>query len=218
MSEIKSVNPYTGELLKSYPSLNEPEIQEKLELSGQTYNNWKNTSFSERAELMANAGKQLLKEKQKYAKIISLEMGKVIKESVAEVEKCAWVCEYYSKNASEFLQDEPIDLPDGKKAKLSHEPIGAVLAVMPWNFPFWQVFRFAAPTLMAGNTGLLKHASNVPQCSLAIEEVFEKAGFPKGVFQSLLIDSKATTQVISNPIIKAVTLTGSENAGASVAS
>lgn len=218
MSEIKSVNPYTGELLKSYPSLNEPEIREKLELSDQTYNNWKNTSFSERAELMANAGKQLLKEKQKYANIISLEMGKVIKESVAEVEKCAWVCEYYSKNASEFLQDEPIDLPDGKKAKLSHEPIGAVLAIMPWNFPFWQVFRFAAPTLMAGNTGLLKHASNVPQCSLAIEEVFERAGFPNGVFQSLLIDSKATTQVISNPIIKAVTLTGSEKAGASVAS
>ncbi|SIO17284.1 NAD-dependent succinate-semialdehyde dehydrogenase [Algoriphagus halophilus] len=218
MSEIKSVNPYTGELLKSYPSLNEPGIREKLELSDQTYNNWKNTSFSERAELMSNAGKQLLKEKQKYANIISLEMGKVIKESVAEVEKCAWVCEYYSKNASEFLQDEPIELPDGKKAKLSHEPIGAVLAVMPWNFPFWQVFRFAAPTLMAGNTGLLKHASNVPQCSLAIEEVFERAGFPKGVFQSLLIDSKATTQVISNPIIKAVTLTGSEKAGASVAS
>lgn len=218
MSEIKSINPYTGELLERYTSITESEIQEKLELANSSYQEWKITFFENRSALMAEAGKQLLKEKQKYAKIISLEMGKVIKESIAEIEKCAWVCDYYSKKASQFLQDEPIELPDGKKAKLSHEPIGTILAVMPWNFPFWQVFRFAAPTLMAGNTGLLKHASNVPQCSLAIEEVFEKAGFPKGVFQSLLIDSKATTTLISSPIIKAVTLTGSEKAGASVAS
>ncbi|HAH36147.1 MAG TPA: succinate-semialdehyde dehydrogenase, partial [Algoriphagus sp.] len=168
--------------------------------------------------LMRKAAEELRENKEHYAKIISLEMGKIIKESVSEVEKCAWVCEYYADNAEEYLKPEPISLPDGKNAKLFHQPIGTVLAVMPWNFPFWQVFRFAAPTLMAGNTGLLKHASNVPQCALAIEEVFTKAGFPEGVFQTLLIDSKTTTAIIENPIIKAVTLTGSEKAGAAVAS
>lgn len=218
MSKIQSINPYTGELLKEFDLLSEKELDEKLQLSDQAYQGWKSVPFSEKAKLMKNAAKGLKENKDFYAEIISLEMGKVIKESIAEVEKCAWVCEYYSENAEDFLKPDLIDLPDGKKAKVLHQPIGAVLAVMPWNFPFWQVFRFAAPTLMAGNTGLLKHASNVPQCALAIEEVFTKAGFPKGVFQTLLIDSKATTQTINKPEIKAVTLTGSEKAGASVAS
>ncbi|WP_268036588.1 NAD-dependent succinate-semialdehyde dehydrogenase [Algoriphagus sp. PAP.12] len=218
MNKTKSINPYTGELLKEFDLLSEKILDEKLKLSDQAYQGWKSVSFSEKAKLMKNAAKELKENKDFYAEIISLEMGKVIKESIAEVEKCAWVCEFYAENAEAFLKPDLIDLPDGKKAKVLHQPIGAVLAVMPWNFPFWQVFRFAAPTLMAGNTGLLKHASNVPQCALAIEEVFIKAGFPKGVFQTLLIDSKSTTQIINKSEIKAVTLTGSEKAGASVAS
>lgn len=218
MNKTKSINPYTGELLKEFDLLSKKVLNEKLQLSDQAYQDWKSVSFSEKAKLMKNAAKELKENKDFYAEIISLEMGKVIKESIAEVEKCAWVCEFYAENAEAFLKPDLIDLPDGKKAKVLHQPIGAVLAVMPWNFPFWQVFRFAAPTLMAGNTGLLKHASNVPQCALAIEEVFTKAGFPKGVFQTLLIDSKTTTQIINKSEIKAVTLTGSEKAGASVAS
>lgn len=218
MSKTKSINPFTGELLKEFDLLSEKILDEKLKLSDQAYQEWKSVSFSEKAKLMKNAAKELKENKDFYAEIISLEMGKVIRESIAEVEKCAWVCEFYAENAEAFLKPDLIDLPDGKKAKVLHQPIGAVLAVMPWNFPFWQVFRFAAPTLMAGNTGLLKHASNVPQCALAIEEVFIKAGFPKGVFQTLLIDSKSTTQIINKSEIKAVTLTGSEKAGASVAS
>ncbi|MBN3584279.1 NAD-dependent succinate-semialdehyde dehydrogenase [Algoriphagus aestuarii] len=218
MNKIKSINPFSGETLQTYTPLTEAEIKEKLDTSTCAYTEWKRLSFSDRSALMRKAAGELRDQKNHYAKIISLEMGKVIKESLAEIEKCAWVCDYYAERAENFLADEPIELPDGKKAKISHEPIGTVLAVMPWNFPFWQVFRFAAPTLMAGNTGLLKHASNVPQCSLAIEEVFAKAGFPTGVFQSLLIETKHTNQIISDPIVKAITLTGSEKAGASVAS
>ncbi|MBN7817169.1 NAD-dependent succinate-semialdehyde dehydrogenase [Algoriphagus pacificus] len=218
MSKIKSINPYTGEVLKEFQSLSKDEIENCLSKAAKAYSTWKQVTFKDRAKLMKKAAEQLRKEQEKYAKIISQEMGKVIKEAKSEVEKCAWVCDYYAENAEEFLADEPINLPDGAKAKVSHEPIGTVLAVMPWNFPFWQVFRFAAPTLMAGNTGLLKHASNVPQCSLAIEEVFTKAGFPEGVFQSLIIGSKETNEIISDERIKAVTLTGSEKAGASVAS
>ncbi|WP_297335667.1 NAD-dependent succinate-semialdehyde dehydrogenase [Algoriphagus sp.] len=218
MTKISSINPFTGKLLNQFDSLSSSELEGKLEQSAQAFQLWKNFSMEERGQFMRKAAKVLKEEKEYFAKIISLEMGKVIKESIAEVEKCAWVCDYYAENATGFLEAEPIHLPDGSKAKIIHQPIGAVLAVMPWNFPFWQVFRFAAPTLMAGNTGLLKHASNVPQCSLAIEEVFIKAGFPKGVFLSLLIDSKTTTEIISDSRIKAVTLTGSEKAGAAVAS
>lgn len=215
---MQSINPYTGELLKEYTLLTEPEAETKLKHSEKAFESWKYTSMKERSQLMKKASEDLLARKDHYAKLISLEMGKVIKESIAEIEKCAWVCDYYADNAESFLQPEQISLPDQKKAKVLYQPIGPVLAVMPWNFPFWQVFRFAAPTLMAGNTGLLKHASNVPQCALAIEEVFQRAGFPDGVFQTLLIDSKATTQLIQQSEIKAVTLTGSEKAGASVAS
>lgn len=218
MTLIKSINPYTGELLAEFHPLSEKEIEEKLSASSLAFSMWKETDFIKKAELMKNAASVLRDRRKKYAQIISLEMGKVIKESLAEVDKCALVCEYYAEKASEFLQAERIDLPDGAKAKVIHQPLGPILAVMPWNFPFWQVFRFAAPTLMAGNVGVLKHASNVPQCSLAIEEIFMEAGFPTGVFQSLLIDSKATTKLIEDNRIKAVTLTGSEKAGASVAS
>ncbi|MEB2774495.1 NAD-dependent succinate-semialdehyde dehydrogenase [Algoriphagus sp. D3-2-R+10] len=217
MTIIKSINPYSGELLAEFQSHSEEDIEKKLSAGSIAFSNWKETDVSKRAELMNKAAKVLKDKREKYAKIISLEMGKVLKESLAEVDKCALVCEYYAEKAEEFLKAEPIDLPDGKKAKVIHQPLGIILAVMPWNFPFWQVFRFAAPTLMAGNVGVLKHASNVPQCSLAIEEVFTEAGFPEGTFQSLLIDSKVTTKLIEDDRIKAVTLTGSEKAGASVA-
>ena len=218
MTRIKSTNPYTNEVLAEFQSHTQEELEAKLSAGSIAFSSWKETSFSKRAELMGNAARVLKDNREKYAKIISLEMGKVLKESLAEVDKCALACKYYADNAASFLKEEPIELPDGARAKVIHQPLGIVLAVMPWNFPFWQVFRFAAPTLMAGNVGVLKHASNVPQCSLAIEEVFTEAGFPEGAFQSLLIDSSTTTKLIEDARIKAVTLTGSEKAGASVAS
>lgn len=218
MTVIKSINPYSGELLEEFNSLSEEDIEKKLSAGSVAFSSWKEIDFAKRAELMNNAAKVLKENREKYARIISLEMGKILRESLAEVDKCALVCRYYAEKSEEFLKEEPVDLPNGKKAKVIHQPLGVILAVMPWNFPFWQVFRFAAPTLMAGNVGVLKHASNVPQCSLAIEEVFTEAGFPEGTFQSLLIDSDTTTKLIEDDRIKAVTLTGSEKAGSSVAS
>ena len=218
MNLIKSVNPFTNQLLKEFVPLSLEEAKERIVLAQKSFEEWRQTSLSERAVLMKKAGEQLRSEKEHYARLISLEMGKVIRESRAEIEKCAWVCDYYAEHAEEFLQDEPIALPDGKKAKVIHQPLGVILAVMPWNFPFWQVFRFAAPTLMAGNAGVLKHASNVPQCALAIQEVFDKAGFPEGLFQSLLINSQVTLSLIQEPQIRAVSLTGSEGAGRAIAS
>lgn len=217
MTQVKSVNPFTGETLKVFTSPTKKELEQHLEIGQEAFYSWRTTSFTERSKLMSKAGKELKDHRVKYAKIISLEMGKIMKESLAEVDKCAWVCDYYAEKAEEFLAPEQIKLADGHKAKVIHQPLGIILAVMPWNFPFWQVFRFAAPTLMAGNTGILKHASNVPQCSLAIQEVFVNAGFPKGVFQSLLIGSEETTELIADDRIKAVTLTGSEKAGSAVA-
>ncbi len=217
MSKIKSTNPYNGKTLQEFDLLTKEELETKLAKSSRVSLDWQKTKISERAEKMRKAGAVLKKNKDHYAEIISLEMGKVIKESRAEVEKCALVCEYYADHAEDFLKEESIELPDGAKAKIIHQPLGAVLAVMPWNFPFWQVFRFAAPTLMAGNVGFLKHASNVPQCSLAIEFIFTEAGFPIGAFQSLLIDSETTLELIADDRIHAVTLTGSEKAGAAVA-
>lgn len=218
MTKIKSINPFSGEILQEFNLLSASELEAKLDSGSSAFSAWKNSEFSHRAMLMKNAANELRKNSEKYARIISLEMGKVIKESRAEIEKCAWVCDFYSEKAEGFLKEEPIELPDQKRAKLVHQPLGIILAIMPWNFPFWQVFRFAAPTLMAGNTGMLKHASNVPQCALAIEEIFTNAGFPNGVFQSLLIDSKMTLALVEDERIKAVTLTGSEKAGAAVAS
>ena len=218
MKQIQSINPYTGEILKEYPSFSKQEIQANAEQAHQAFLGWRSIPLSQRASLLKNAGEELRKNLDHYSRLISLEMGKVIEESRAEIEKCAWVCDFYAENGEGFLQEEKIELPDGKRAKVVHQPLGVILAVMPWNFPFWQVFRFAAPTLMAGNTALLKHASNVPQCALAIEEVFKNAGFPEHVFKSLLMDSKSTLELLESPIIKAVSLTGSEKAGAAVAS
>ncbi|MBN7812226.1 NAD-dependent succinate-semialdehyde dehydrogenase [Algoriphagus sp. H41] len=217
MSKIKSLNPWTSELLGEYELLTEEQIDQKTAAAAQAFESWKSVPIAEKAALMRKAGEVLRKNQERYARLITTEMGKVIRESRAEIEKCAWACEYYADHAGSFLAPEDLALPDGKKAKLLHQPLGTILAVMPWNFPFWQVFRFAAPTLMAGNTGVLKHASNVPQCALAIESVFLEAGFPEAVFQTLLIDSKATLALLDREEIKAVSLTGSEKAGAAVA-
>ncbi|TFV94800.1 NAD-dependent succinate-semialdehyde dehydrogenase [Algoriphagus kandeliae] len=215
---MKSINPFTGEILKEFDPFDELQIEAALAKSEAAFRKWKISDFSDRKKLMKAAAQELRENRDEYALLLTQEMGKVIKESQAEIEKCAWVCDFYADNAESFLKSKSINLPDGATAKVIYQPLGAILAVMPWNFPFWQVFRFAAPTLMAGNTGLLKHASNVPQAALAIQQVFERAGFPEGVFQTLLIDSKTTNQIIADPRIKAVTLTGSEKAGSAVAS
>jgi succinate-semialdehyde dehydrogenase / glutarate-semialdehyde dehydrogenase len=213
----KSINPATGEELKNYPDMDENEIDDILNLSNNTFMEWKNTSFSERAGKMKKAHDILLTRKDEFAKIMTLEMGKPIKQSISEIEKCAWVCEYFAENAETFLSDERIKT-DASESYITYNPLGVVLAIMPWNFPFWQVFRFAAPNLMAGNAGVLKHASNVTGCALGIEEVFIKAGFPENLFRTIIVSSKKMDSVIKNKNIKAVTLTGSVPAGKSVAS
>jgi len=215
---MKSINPYNNEVLKEFKPHTKDQVMKGIDKAQQTFLEWRERPFSERSRLMLNASKVLKENRDKYAKIISLEMGKVIKEAQAEVDKCAWVCEYYSEKAEGFLADEPLEMPEDKKAKIVYNPLGVILAVMPWNFPFWQVFRFAAPNLMAGNVGLLKHASNVPQCALAIEEVFREAGFPEGSFQAFLISSDLVEEIIKHKDVKAATLTGSEKAGRIVAS
>ncbi len=214
--EIKSINPYNGKVLNTYTELSDKQLVQKLEKSSKAFEKWRKVPLKERASLMKNAGQVLRDNVEEYAKMITLEMGKPIKESRAEVNKCAWVCDYYAENAEAFLADEMIKT-DAQKSFVHKEPIGTVLAIMPWNFPFWQVFRFAAPTLTAGNVGLLKHASNVLGCSKKIEEVFKKAGFPKDVFQSLIVNHDKIEKIIENDIVKAVTLTGSEKAGSAVA-
>ncbi len=213
---IQSINPATNEVVKTFEENSPNEIIEIIDNAHNAFLSWRLSSFAERKELMLNAANILRKYKSGYAETISIEMGKIISESLAEVEKCAWVCEYYAENAENILSEEIIET-DASQSYVRFDPIGVVLAVMPWNFPFWQVFRFAAPALMAGNAGLLKHASNVPQCALAIEDVFNKAGFPDDIFRTLLIGSKAVKDVIENPNVKAVTLTGSEPAGMKVA-
>jgi succinate-semialdehyde dehydrogenase/glutarate-semialdehyde dehydrogenase len=213
---IESLNPATEELIKRFEPISDDEVTKIIDTVNSEYLNWKITSFSERKKLMGNAANVLREEKHKYAEILTLEMGKPITEAIAEVEKCAWVCEYYAENTEVILKNEIIKT-DASESYVQFDPIGIVLAVMPWNFPYWQVFRFAAPALMAGNAGLLKHASNVPMSALAIEEVFHKAGFPKNIFRTLLIGSDQVDKVVENPYVKATTLTGSEYAGSMVA-
>jgi len=214
---IASIDPSTGKTLKTFEALSETEIESKISLAAEAFTRHRRTSFSERAEKMMSAAKVLEDEKKEFSITMTEEMGKPIKAAVAEVEKCAWVCRYYAENAARFLADETVQT-DASRSFIRYQPIGPVLAVMPWNFPFWQVFRFAAPALMAGNVGLLKHASNVPACALAIEEIFHRAGFHKGVFQTLLIASDQVDRIIEDPRVAAVTLTGSEPAGSHVAS
>ncbi len=213
---MQAINPATNQIISEYIEHNENEINEIIKKTDKSFFQWRNIPFTERRGLLKNAAKILRTNLEEYSRIMTLEMGKIIKESRAEIEKCAWVCDYYADNGEKFLKDEIIET-DAGKSFVSFAPLGTILAVMPWNFPFWQVFRFAAPTLMAGNTALLKHASNVPGCALAIEDVFKDAGFPKDVFRTLLISSGKVEAVIRDKRIKAVTLTGSEPAGRQVA-
>jgi len=213
---MKAVNPATGEMIADYPEHNPHEIVTILEAVDRAFLSWRQTAFTERSRLMKGAARILRENQEEYARLMTLEMGKIIKEARAEVQKCAWVCDYYADHAQEFLSDEPVET-DASRSFVSFAPLGTVLAVMPWNFPFWQVFRFGAPALMAGNTAVLKHASNVPGSALAIEEVFRRAGFPENVFRTLMIPSSRVEGVIHDPRIKAVTLTGSELAGSRVA-
>jgi succinate-semialdehyde dehydrogenase/glutarate-semialdehyde dehydrogenase len=214
---IASINPATGEKLKEFSAFGDGEIGKRLERAENASRKYRRTSFGQRSELMAATAELLLLEKDRLAEIITLEMGKLFGASQEEILKCARGCRFYADNAERFLEDEPAQT-DAARSYVHYEPLGPVLAIMPWNFPFWQVFRFAAPALMAGNVGLLKHASNVPQCALAIEQIFCRAGFDNGVFQTLLIEPEQVEKVITDPRVKAVTLTGSEKAGISVAS
>jgi len=213
---MKSINPANNQFIKEYRDHSPEEVVEIINRSHEAWLKWKETPFSLRSERMMKAASILRKRKEDLARLMTLEMGKVIRESEAEVNKCAWVCEYYAENAERFLQDEEIP-SDASRSFVAFQPLGVVLAVMPWNFPFWQVFRFAAPTLMAGNGGLLKHASNVPGCALAIEEIFREAGFPANLFRTLMIPSGMVETVIDHPVVTAITLTGSEFAGSQVA-
>jgi succinate-semialdehyde dehydrogenase/glutarate-semialdehyde dehydrogenase len=213
---IASINPATAETLREFSALSAQQIEQKLQLAADTFRTYRRTSFAERSRMMLRAAEILESEKQQFGRTMTTEMGKPLKAAIGEAEKCAWVCRYYAENAERHLADQIVET-NAKKSYVHFQPLGPVLAVMPWNFPFWQVFRFAAPALMAGNVGLLKHSSNVPQCAFAIEEIFARAGFPQGVFQTLLIGSDAVEGILKDPRVVAATLTGSEPAGRSVA-
>jgi len=214
---IASINPATGEKLKEFTAFNDAEIEKRLKRAEQAFQQHRREAFPKRAQLLVGVATLLEREKNELARTMTLEMGKIFRASVEEIEKCARGCRYYAENAERFLEDEPAQT-GARRSYLRYEPMGPVLAIMPWNFPFWQVFRFAAPALMAGNVGILKHAANVPQCALAIEQLFCRAGFDEGAFQTLLIEADQVERLIVDPRIKAVTLTGSEKAGSAVAS
>lgn len=213
---IEALNPATEKVVKQYQGHSNPEILEKIQTARSCFKKWHKVDFSIRAEKMKKVAQILRDNQEKYAKLATQEMGKPIKEARSEVEKCAWVCEYYADHAAQFLANEYIET-DASSSYIAYQPLGIVLAVMPWNFPYWQVFRFAAPAIMAGNVGLLKHASNVPGCAEAIEAIFREAGFPEGIFYNLLIKSDQVQMIIEHPNVKAATLTGSEKAGSAVA-
>ena len=214
---IATINPATQETLKTFTPLTDAELEHKLALGAATFKKYRQTTYSQRSEWLNNAADILERDKLKFARIMTTEMGKPLKSAIAEAEKCALVCRFYAEKAPEFLADVAVKT-DASQSFVAYQPLGIVLAVMPWNFPFWQVFRFAAPALMAGNIGLLKHASNVPQCALAIEEIINQAGFPQGAFQTLLVGADRVKAIIKDDRVKAATLTGSEPAGASLAS
>lgn len=212
---LKSIHPFDQSVIDEFPVLTPHDIQAKLDKATLAFSHWRKTTFAQRSDVLLRAASVLRKNKEDYARIITWEMGKVISESRAEVEKCAAGCEYFARNAETFLADKIIKT-EAYKSLVAHQPIGAVLAIMPWNFPFWQVFRYAAPALMAANVGLLKHASNVTRCSMTIEKIFCEAGIPDGVFQSLLIDNTAIESILEAKIVQGVALTGSEAAGSKV--
>jgi succinate-semialdehyde dehydrogenase/glutarate-semialdehyde dehydrogenase len=213
---VQSVNPATGEILETLPEASKPQIEQALARAHAAFLEWRTRPFAERARLMRAAGQELRTRKAEYAMTMTREMGKPIVQAEAEVEKCAVTCDYYAEHAEAFLAEQPRKT-DASRSYVRFDPLGVVLAVMPWNFPFWQVFRFAAPALMAGNGGILKHASNVPRSALLIEEVFRRAGFPEGLFRSVLTDAAGVKDMIADPRIVAATLTGSERAGMAIA-
>jgi succinate-semialdehyde dehydrogenase / glutarate-semialdehyde dehydrogenase len=213
---IASINPFTGKTLATFKEMDKQTVRSIIDKAAEAQQIWKTKPIDFRANLLRQVAKDLLDNKEKFALTMTMEMGKPFKASIAEVEKCAWVCHYYADNAKGFLAAKEVRT-ESRKAFVSYEPLGVVLAVMPWNFPMWQVFRFAAPTLMAGNAGILKHASNVPQTALHIENIFAQAGFPKQLFSTLLVESSAVKDIIKHPKISAVTLTGSARAGSAVA-
>ena len=214
---IASTNPATGEKLKEFSAFSGAEIEKRLKRADHAFQQHRRESFPKRAQLLVSVATLLEREKKDLARMMTLEMGKLFRTSVEEIEKCARGCRYYAENAERFLEDEAAQT-NARRSYVHYEPMGPILAIMPWNFPFWQVFRFAAPAVMAGNVGILKHAANVPQCALAIEQLFCRAGFDEGVFQTLLIEADQVEKLIVDPRIKAVTLTGSEKAGSAVGS
>jgi succinate-semialdehyde dehydrogenase/glutarate-semialdehyde dehydrogenase len=214
---MDAVNPATGEQIASYEEQTDEEVEQRLETAQETFEEWRERPLREREELLAAAGDVLRENKQRYAETMTEEMGKPIDQAVGEVEKCAWACDHYAEYAGSYLNADQHPSPPGTEVQTVHDPLGPVLAVMPWNFPFWQVIRFAAPYLTAGNVGVLKHASNVPGCALALEEVFQEAGYPEGVFQTLLVGSDRMDDVIADDRIRGATLTGSGPAGRAVA-
>jgi succinate-semialdehyde dehydrogenase/glutarate-semialdehyde dehydrogenase len=214
---IATINPTTGERVCEYPELTDREIDDKLDIAHRAARSWRATTIQERTNVLRRAGELLEERAIEYGRLMTQEMGKPIRAAIDEATKCAVGCRFYADHAAEFLADEPIDAKN-ERSYVAFEPLGVVLAVMPWNFPFWQVIRFAAPALAAGNVGLLKHASNVPQCALALEQLFEEAGAPGGVFQTLLIGSEPIARILADDRVAAATLTGSERAGSSVAS
>jgi succinate-semialdehyde dehydrogenase/glutarate-semialdehyde dehydrogenase len=212
---IATINPTTGQLLKTFEPLSDAQIEEKLQRASAAFSEHRTLSFAERSRMMVKAAEILERDKQAFGRLMTTEMGKPFRAAVEEAAKCAWACRYYAENAERFLADEVVETGTGR-SYIRYQPLGPILAVMPWNFPFWQVMRFAAPALMAGNVGLLKHASNVPQCALAVEDVFRRAGFREGVFQTLLIGSQKVDGILNDRRVVAATLTGSEDAGIQV--
>ncbi len=212
---IATVNPATGEVVRTFEPLSNAQIEAKLQLAADTFPRFRRLSFSARAAMMNKAAEILERDKDALGRLMTLEMGKTFRSAVDEAVKCAWACRYYAENAESYLADEEV-ATNARRSYVKYQPMGVVLAIMPWNFPFWQVFRFIAPGLMAGNVGLLKHASNVPQCALKIEEILIEAGFPAGAFQTLLIGAKQVDAVLSDARVAAATLTGSEGAGVEV--
>lgn len=217
MASAKIINPATGEQIDEYLRITASEASEKVKQAGAAYQSWKKTSFSERSKLMHKLADEFVTNKEMYAQLATREMGKVIGQARKEMEKCAWICRYYAEHAEEFLIEKSVET-EARKSYVAFQPMGVILAVMPWNYPFYQVIRFAVPALMAGNTGVLKHASNVQGCAFALEDAFRKAGFPGGIFTNLNISAGMVKEIIENPNVMAVTLTGSDPAGRSVAS
>jgi succinate-semialdehyde dehydrogenase / glutarate-semialdehyde dehydrogenase len=213
---MKAINPATEELIRDYPEPDAGEVAASLTAAEQAFAAWRKVPFGERSRLMSAAADLLRERRDEYGRLMTQEMGKPLAAAEGEIDKCAWVCDFYAEHAEAFLAGEAV-ATDASRSSIRYDPLGPVLAIMPWNFPFWQVFRFAAPALMAGNVGLLKHAGNVPGTALAIEETFRDAGFPDGTFTSLLIPSSRVPELIRHPVVRAVTLTGSERAGMEVA-